>query len=334
MTNVALFSARPDFARSLAHITEETYNEYNVDIFSQNQSINWRMMKFLSRNYDIIQVDELIRNGIMGSMLATLCSIPLVSFIRGWDYYLNEHKEYKHIHEKTISIRAEYTLKNTDHTLFISEVCREKICREFPVGSSSVVGRPFEIAKYEPASVDLEIPRPPYQIFTATNLRYQSKARGVNIIIEALEPLFGEYDIEYSIAGDGRATHLVNKYAEDISKKSQINLLGFREDIPNLLSQADLFIYVSFLDALPMAVLEAEASGLPVIAGGTSGVSEAAGTAAIICPPTAEGIRDTVRFLLEEPERLIAKSNASLQRMESYNQNAVDGFVSAWESVL
>lgn len=168
-----------------------------------------------------------------------------------------------------------------------------------------------------------------------TNLRYDEKARGVEITIDGLEPLLEENpDLRYAVAGGGRALSRLQKWVTDSTYEDQIDILGYCEDIPTLLSRTDLFVYVSFLDSLSMTVLEAQAAGVPVIAGGAAGVPEAAGTAGYICPPTAEGVQHAVGELLTDPESRLELSRAGTERLSTYNERAAREFVAAWEAVL
>lgn len=65
------------------------------------------------------------------------------------------------------------------------------------------------------------------------------------------------------VAGDGPERAVVEAAA---SGDPGIHLLGQRSDIPSLMKAADIFVLTSEYEAVPMAIIEALAAGLPVVA--------------------------------------------------------------------
>jgi glycosyltransferase involved in cell wall biosynthesis len=54
----------------------------------------------------------------------------------------------------------------------------------------------------------------------------------------------------------------------------RLRLLGYRDDVPDLMAAADIFVLPSRFEALPMSVIEAMLSGLPVVASDIRGPAE------------------------------------------------------------
>ena len=46
----------------------------------------------------------------------------------------------------------------------------------------------------------------------------------------------------------------------------RLRLLGYRDDVPDLMAAADIFVLPSRFEGLPMSVIEAMLTGLPVVA--------------------------------------------------------------------
>jgi len=70
------------------------------------------------------------------------------------------------------------------------------------------------------------------------------------------------------------------------------------------------------------------------VGGGTAGVSEALGTAGVVCSPTAEGIEHAVGRLLADPDRRAELSWKGRERLSTYNERAARKFVTAWDDAL
>jgi glycosyltransferase involved in cell wall biosynthesis len=86
------------------------------------------------------------------------------------------------------------------------------------------------------------------------------------------------------VAGDGP---LRGELAHQVAQQGlnhAVLLAGARNDIPELLRAADVFVLSSRIEGMPLAVGEALASGLPVVATAAAGVSEVAGDTSTLTP--------------------------------------------------
>ncbi len=60
----------------------------------------------------------------------------------------------------------------------------------------------------------------------------------------------------------------------DISLKERVHFLGYRNDIPDLLRAADIFVSASHREGMPRSIIEAMMCGLPVVATNIRGSRE------------------------------------------------------------
>ena len=67
------------------------------------------------------------------------------------------------------------------------------------------------------------------------------------------------------LCGDGGLRKQIENYVVE-HKLSNIHLLGFRSDIPELLAESDIFVFPSYQEGLPGALMEAMASGKACVA--------------------------------------------------------------------
>ena len=87
------------------------------------------------------------------------------------------------------------------------------------------------------------------------------------------------------IAGDGPRYADLARQIADTGLDGAVTLLGERDDVPALLQAADLFVLSSRVEGMPLAVAEALASELPVVATDVSGVRLLVRDPARIVPP-------------------------------------------------
>ena len=83
-------------------------------------------------------------------------------------------------------------------------------------------------------------------------------------ILQALSRLDNE-KIHYVIVGEGPTLSVLKTYAEEHMIEDRIHFLGYRKDIAELYSIADICCLPSIQEGLPVALMEGMASGLPVI---------------------------------------------------------------------
>lgn len=72
-------------------------------------------------------------------------------------------------------------------------------------------------------------------------------------------------DVYYIIAGNGDLREHLEHIIATLGLVDRVKLLGFRSDVKELYGAADIFVFPSFREGLPMALMEAMASGLPCV---------------------------------------------------------------------
>lgn len=83
-------------------------------------------------------------------------------------------------------------------------------------------------------------------------------------VIKALATL-GRKDFKYVVCGVGPNKDMLLAEAERMGLKDNVILAGYRSDIPDVLNAADIFVFPSFHEGMPVSALEAMACSLPVV---------------------------------------------------------------------
>ena len=109
--------------------------------------------------------------------------------------------------------------------------------------------------------------------FVLTYIARLDKNKNQGFLIDVIKSLVSDYpNIHLLLVGPDEIN---NKYHEQAKNfKNNIHFLGYRKDIPNILSETNISVSSSLREGLPVNILEAMASGIPVIATDTRGVRD------------------------------------------------------------
>lgn len=77
--------------------------------------------------------------------------------------------------------------------------------------------------------------------------------------------------IKYFICGEGPKEEELKQLISNLNLKEQVYLLGYRNDIKELMNSADIFLFTTLQEGLPRSMMEAMSTGLPCIASNIRG---------------------------------------------------------------
>jgi glycosyltransferase involved in cell wall biosynthesis len=106
------------------------------------------------------------------------------------------------------------------------------------------------------------------------------------------------------IIGDGSDRDQLDLLIRTNGLSNDVRLLGNRLEVPDFLGAADLFVLPSLWEGLPLALLEAAASGLPVVVtavGGNTEVVKNGESGLLVQPGDEKGMAEAIASLLADP---------------------------------
>ncbi len=149
------------------------------------------------------------------------------------------------------------------HDLETILVDKLRILRRVQVIHNGIDGAKFEGVTGEHLRAELGIRPGEFVIGTAVVL---SEQKGIRYLLEAAEMVRREEPaIRFLIAGDGPIKDQLLEQARTMDLGDRVSFLGYRRDIPELLSLFDAYVLPSLWEGLPLALLEALALGQPVL---------------------------------------------------------------------
>jgi glycosyltransferase involved in cell wall biosynthesis len=136
------------------------------------------------------------------------------------------------------------------------------------------------------------------------------------------------------IAGRGDQEATLRSAITKAGLTDRVELLGIRNDIPDLLSAADGWVMPSRSEGLPMALLEALYAGLPIVATAVGGIPAVLGETGdgVVVPPRDPGaLADAIEALLRKDPSAAAR--ASRKAAVASSPYSVDTMVSNYLDV-
>lgn len=124
--------------------------------------------------------------------------------------------------------------------------------------------------------------------------------KGVEILLEAaaLVP-----DAQFVVAGEGPGRADLEARARAIGLGDRMLFLGHRLDVPQLLAASDVFVLPSLREGTSLAILEAMASGLPIVSsaiGGTDELIVSGQSGILVQPGNPREVARALRLLLQD----------------------------------
>lgn len=150
-------------------------------------------------------------------------------------------------------------------------------------------------------------------------------AKGLQDLISALPIIRERYpDVEVIAAGGGNYRTQLEKLADGMP----VEFLGelSLEGVVSLLRKSSVFVNPSYSEGLPTSVMEAAATGLPIVAtdvGGTAEIIENKKRGLLVEPGKPQQIADAVLFMMDKPEAAAAYGEAARIRVSSYKWSEV-----------
>jgi glycosyltransferase involved in cell wall biosynthesis len=218
--------------------------------------------------------------GILGRLAACLAGVPIVIHTFHGFGFNNEQNKYV----KGLYVFLEkFVARFTDTLIFVSESNRNW-AEELKIGNPTCYelirsGVPINSIK------EIQNTLQPQEVRKSLNIPFTSK---VLITISAFKPqknlddfidtamLINNKikDVYYIVVGDGVLRPSLEKKIKELGLENQFRMTGWRQDVPALLAQSDVFVLTSLWEGLPRALVEALILGRPSVCYDTDGVRD------------------------------------------------------------
>ena len=274
------------------------------------------------RRFDLVHAHWIVPNGVVAA--AAFGEVPLAIGLHGSDVFLAE--------KFGVRLAAGWALA---HARLLTGCSPELVDRVaalgFPAERSRVIPYGVDVSAFSPAPDRGSIWRERLGIPPAAPLilgvgRMATK-KGFQVLVEGLPELLEAHpDAHVVLAGGGDRLAEFSRAAERFPGRVHLPGAVLRDTLPDLYRAADLFVLPAVhdskgnVDGLPNVILEAMASGLPVIASAISGIPLAVEdevTGLLIREGSVEHLVSSIRRLIRDREAARGMGERGRSRAEA-----------------
>lgn len=199
---------------------------------------------------------------------------------------------------------ARFAFEHAEVVLPVSEDLEQALAAQGVRARFRVVPNAVDERLFHPAAGPSRTSGDPWRLLTV-GVMYEAK--GYDLLLEAAARLRAEgCAFRLDVVGDGPLLREYQDLAGQLGLDGTVAFHGYaaKPEIAGLMRQADLFVLASRFDNSPCALIEALASGLPVVATAVGGVPElVAESDGLLADPSAESIAGQIAVALDRLDR-------------------------------
>jgi glycosyltransferase involved in cell wall biosynthesis len=283
-----------------------------------------------SERVDFVHAHEFMMN-VYGSVAARLAGIPMIGTIHGKVYFT----------EKRSRIAAyKLAVAMSSRIIAVSEDLKRHFVENVGLKNQKkilTVYNGIDIERYKPSESTEELRgrlgiAPGAVVIGTVGSLFKVKAFD-NLIKAAGRLRESASEFRLLIAGEGNERENLRRLIDEMNLPDTVSLLGFRDDIPELLNLFDIYVCSSHSEGLSLSILEAMASARPVVGTRVGGNPEliADGDNGFLAPAAnSEALAEKIGILIDSKElrgkmgarsREIVEKKFSLTAMIATYQN-------------
>jgi glycosyltransferase involved in cell wall biosynthesis len=200
--------------------------------------------------------------------------IPVIYTIHGWSFHQDQHP----FVQKVRIWGERYLTKRSDINIAVSHSNRQSGKNVLPNLDAIVINNGIDTNKFDPKATHANI-RQELGISNDVKVilflaRFTSHKQPLTLLKAFAKALKKDSSLHLLMVGDGDQKQSAVKLIDELGLHEQVTLQPFRQDVPDVLASADIFVLPSLWEGLPIGLLEAMAMGKAVIASQVDGTSE------------------------------------------------------------
>jgi len=277
----------------------------------------FKLLDFVRREkFDLIHTHLTYAN-IFGTVVGRLTGTPVIASLRTAGYDPRYHRPIRQFVETVVVKYGAKRIMANGHA--VAELGRKRFApREMDI-LVNAIDLPSPLADGERVALRRELVGDPSRPIVISVGRLDLPKGFPDLIRSFVAVRQANPNAVLVIAGDGPMSEELDALVRDLHLEGTVFLLGQRNDVPRLLQAADLYVSSSHWEGLPVSILEAMASGLPILATEVGDIPYVVvPEAGLLIPPhQPEQMAEKIISLLSDPEKMKgmgAAARAHIQR--------------------
>ncbi len=217
------------------------------------------------KHYDFVCCQQPV-GGVMGRKLAKKFKLPCIYTAHGFHFFKGNNPLKNFIFKTVEKHYSRFTTAlvtiNEEDYLASQKFYAKKTYKINGIGVDLAKYRVEENFDKENLRKELGLDKDDFVVISIGEL---NKNKNTYRLLEVIKNIDNE-KIKYLVCGQGPLKEEYEKYIEANNLKNRVKMLGFRKNIPELLSISNVFIMPSYREGLPKSMMEAMSVGLPIIA--------------------------------------------------------------------
>lgn len=282
-----------------------------------------KLQDFLHRGqFDVMQ-SQLSYANILGPLAGRLAGVPVVASLRSAGIDMRHYHPVRHRLESLVLRFVPQRVMSNSYAGALAH--RRRLGGRRIDVLPNAIDMPPEYSESERRAVRAELMGDPNQMLIISVGRL-APPKGYTDLIQAFSMIHPHFPQAFlAIVGGGNLQASLQNQIDSLNLSSHILLTGQRSDVPRLLAAGELFVNASHWEGMSVAVLEAMAAGLPVIASNVGDTARvlASGTGLIVPPRQPDELAAAMLELLGDPNRRAKMGRqARLHVQRNYNLQA------------
>lgn len=243
--------------------------------------------------------------------------IPVIYTIHGWSFHPDQGALVRRIR----ILGEKYLTSRSDLNISVSASNQQTGKDNLGRFESIVINNGIDLNKFNPSNIYTDIRKelniPGKSLLVVFIARFTSHKQPLALIRAFAKAAPLVPGMHLLMVGDGDQKEEAMDLIKDPVLKGRITLEKFRQDVPAVLSAADIFVLPSLWEGLPIGLLEAMAMGKTIIASKVDGTSE-------IIHHNENGWLVDTRNLVDELSEALIQLNKDEKKRKKLSQNAVN----------